>query len=178
LSNTLVIITADHGEEFGEHRWVGHGNGLNLPALHVPLLIAFPGRIGGGIRVAETVTLRDVPSTVVDLLGIGAAQMPGRSLVVHWGSAPAVAREPPSPVLSEVNRPRRTAPWYAVAKGRMRSVIVGNHRYILNGDGREEIYDIVADPWETTDLAKSDGSQAILDAARKELASALGTGVR
>jgi hypothetical protein len=60
----------------------------------------------------------------------------------------------------------------------MRSVIVGNHRYILNGDGREEIYDIVADPWETTDLAKSDGSQAILDAARKELASALGTGVR
>ncbi len=177
LSNTLVIITADHGEEFGEHGWVAHGNGLYLPALHVPLLIAFPGRIDGGIRVAETVTLRDIPATVVDLLGIGAAQMPGRSLVVHWASAPA-ARERPSPVLSEVNRPRRTSAWYAVAKGRMRSIIVGNHHYILNGDGREELYDIVADPWETIDLAKSDGSQAILDAARKELALALGTGVR
>ena len=33
---TVVIVTSDHGEEFGEHRFVGHGRGLHFPVLHVP----------------------------------------------------------------------------------------------------------------------------------------------
>ena len=45
LSNTLVIVTADHGEHLGEHKIYGHGQSLYRPELHVPLLIAFPAGV-------------------------------------------------------------------------------------------------------------------------------------
>ena len=41
LDRTIIIITADHGEEFGEHRVFDHGNSLYFPSVHVPLLIFF-----------------------------------------------------------------------------------------------------------------------------------------
>lgn len=178
-SNTLVVVTADHGEEFGEHRWFGHANGLYFSALHVPLLISFPGRLSGGIRVAEPVTLRDLPATVVDLLGIrGEVNFPGRSLSVHWTPEPDSVRTPPSPLLSEVSRHENQPAWYAVSKGDMQSIIVGRHHYIRNGDGREELYDVVADPGEMADLAASENSRAVLEVARVSLKRASGNGSR
>jgi arylsulfatase A-like enzyme len=174
MSNTLVIVTADHGEEFGEHGWFSHGNGLYLPGLHVPLLISFPARIPGGVRVAEPVTLRDLPATVVDLLRFSdAAGMPGRSLSLRWEATSDSSRMAASPLLSEVNRPRNALSWYAVARGNMQSVIVGRHHYIRNGDGREELYDVAADPWEITNLAKAANSQQVIDVCRSALMSAL-----
>lgn len=174
LSTTLIIVTSDHGEEFGEHGWVSHGNGLHFPSLHVPLLVSFPGRVPGGVRIVDPVTLRDLPATVADLLGFGVEiGFPGRSLALYWGSARDSLRAPESPLLSEVNRPRNSPEWYAVAKGDMRSIIVGRHHFIRNGDGREELYDIVADPWETTDLSLEPRKE-VLDSLRKRLISALG----
>ena len=174
LWNTLVVVTADHGEEFGEHSWFSHGNGLYFPALHVPLLISFPGRIPGGVRVVEPVTLRDLPATVVDLLrSTGAAGMPGRSLALDWGPTPTSSRMAASPLLSEVNRARNAPEWYAVAHGNMKSVIVGKHHYIRNGNGREELYDIVADPWEKLDLAKYPDSRPVIEAGRAAMKSAM-----
>ncbi len=178
LSNTLVIVTADHGEEFGEHGWVNHGNGLHYPSVHVPLLISFPGRVPGGVRVAEPVTLRDLPATALDLLGIAGAGIPGRSLALHWERSPITSREGASPLLSELKKRKRTLWWYALSKGDMRSIIVGRYQYIRNGDGREELYDVVTDPWETVDLTRSAGHPAILDTARNALESALKNGPR
>ena len=43
LDNTVVVITADHGEGFGEHGLSGHGVSLYRPELHVPLLVLSPG---------------------------------------------------------------------------------------------------------------------------------------
>lgn len=42
LEDTLIVITSDHGEQFGEHGLLTHGNSLYLPLLHVPLLISYP----------------------------------------------------------------------------------------------------------------------------------------
>jgi arylsulfatase A-like enzyme len=174
LSNTLVVVTADHGEEFGEHGWFSHGNGLYLPSLHVPLLISFPGRIPGGVRVAQRVTLRDLPATVLDLLGTArAAGLPGRSLALHWGLTPISSRMVASPLLSEVTRARNAPAWYAIARGDMQSIILGKHHYIRYGDGREELFDVEADPWEKTDLAKSPDSRPVIEACRAALMSAL-----
>ena len=179
LANTVVLVTADHGEEFGEHGWLGHGNGLHLPALHVPLLISFPGQVPGGVRVAEPVTLRDLPATVIDLLrSAGAAAMPGRSLAFYWDSTSKAYGLAASPLLSEVNRPSSPPAWYAVAKGDMRSIIVGTQHYIRNGNGREELYDIVMDPWETADLSRTEAGKASLNGLRETLRSALSLGVR
>ena len=42
LDQTLLILTADHGEQFGEHGDFGHGMSLYEPEVHVPLLVSFP----------------------------------------------------------------------------------------------------------------------------------------
>ncbi|HYN81242.1 MAG TPA: sulfatase [Gemmatimonadaceae bacterium] len=179
LANTLVIVTSDHGEEFGEHGWAGHGNGLYLPGLHVPLLIAFPGRIPGGTVIGDPVTLRDLPATVLDLLAPGRqGGLPGNSLASRWRSTESVPGIPVSPVLTGVTGPENAPSWYAVAKGDMKSIIVGKNHYIRNGDGREELFDIVADPWETRDLARAKNGNAELAIARHALDSAIRTGRR
>jgi arylsulfatase A-like enzyme len=179
LANTLVIITSDHGEEFGEHGWVSHGNGLYYPGLHVPLVISFPGRVPGGVRVSDGVTLRDLPATALDLVGLGArAAVPGRSWAVHWSANVDSSGVPPSPLLSELKRPRNLPSWYAVAKGDMQSIIVGQHHYIRNADGREELFDVVTDPWETTDLSTRPESRIVLETTRAALALAMNIGVK
>ena len=51
LDGTIVVVTSDHGEEFAEHGFMSHGNGLHFPALHVPLMVYAPGRAPAGQRV-------------------------------------------------------------------------------------------------------------------------------
>lgn len=177
LANTVVVVTADHGEEFGEHGWVSHGNGLYLPALRVPLVIFFPGHVPEGAVVAEPVTLRDLPATVLDLLNLpDQRSIPGNSLSSRWHSVGDSSRAATSPVLSEVRSVRNGPRWYAVAKGDMESIVIGNHHYIRNGDGREELFDIAVDPWEKTNLAGSVRYEGALVAARSALDAALRVG--
>ena len=77
---TLVIVTADHGEEFWDHGSLGHGESHFQEQLHVPLIVAGPGVRPGTIE--EPVSLIDLFPTILDLLRIGGTQehMPGRSL--------------------------------------------------------------------------------------------------
>src|SRR5262249_61756073 len=83
LRDTVVIITSDHGEEFGERGVFNHGYSLYLDEVHVPLVILAPGAPAGR-AVAEPVSLRDLPATVVDLLGLaGASPLPRRALAAH-----------------------------------------------------------------------------------------------
>lgn len=176
LSNTLVVVTSDHGEEFGEHGWVSHGNGLYLPALHVPLVISFPGHVPEGAVVEDPITLRDLPATVLYLTAGNQRNIPGNSLSWRWSPAPDSTRMTMSPVLSEVRSPRNNPSWYASARGDMQSIVTGRHHYIRNGDGREELFDIVSDPWEAVDLAKTESGKAMLVTARAALNSATRSG--
>ena len=85
LESTLVIVTADHGEEFGEHDLFDHGNSLYLPSVHVPLLMLYPHSIPAGGRVETLVSLRDLPATILDVAGIAnRADIPGASLARCW----------------------------------------------------------------------------------------------
>jgi choline-sulfatase len=70
--DTLLIVTADHGEEFFEHGKVGHGHSLFQELVHVPLLVHFPG-LARPRRVAPYVSLVDVAPTIVDLFNLGPA---------------------------------------------------------------------------------------------------------
>lgn len=70
-----VAITGDHGEEFGEHGRVGHGESLNLETLHVPLLLRPPGadpawRDVRGQRFGTPVSLVDLAPTLASLVGV------------------------------------------------------------------------------------------------------------
>ena len=80
LENTYVIITSDHGELFGEHNLTTHGNSLYAPAVRVPLIIVGPGIPPA--RIERAVTLRDLPSTMTQLVGIEST-FPGVSLTGH-----------------------------------------------------------------------------------------------
>ena len=152
LQNTLVIITADHGEQFGEHGLHGHSNSLYRPLLQVPLVIVMPGTVPAGVRVTAPVSLRDVASTIADLVGANAAQFGGSSLRRAWngqgvGNATIFAETNPYP-LSDFDGP--------VVRGAMKTIVSDGQQYIRNGDAVEELYDVTADPYEVKNLAPAE----------------------
>jgi arylsulfatase A-like enzyme len=170
LDNTIVVITSDHGEHFGEHGFMRHGNTLYLEVLHVPLMIVYPSKIQSPIRVAEPVTLRDIPASVIDLTGDACPGcLPGRSLAEHWtardpGAEPGVA---PSPLFSEVSKGVRLPARYPAARGDMQSLVADGLHFIVNGDGGEELYDLGIDRDETRNLVTIPG--AVLNRDRMRL---------
>jgi arylsulfatase A-like enzyme len=97
LENTVVVLTSDHGELFGEHGRMAHGGRAHDELLRVPLVIAFPDADLSGGRVDERVDLRDVKPTLLDYLGIADASSRGRSLMPHLRYGEAL----PPPALFE-----------------------------------------------------------------------------
>lgn len=172
LGNTVIVVTSDHGEAFGEHGLSGHGVSLYRPETHIPLFVVYPEGAPAGRRVAHPVSLRDVPPTVLDLVGAGDdSPFPSASLASAWSDDPQGV-DVVDPVLVEVDRAGRVPPEVEDAParlGRMRSVVAQGRAYILNGDGREELYDLDADPEETNDLAGSPGAEDELDRFRAQL---------
>lgn len=80
LDNTVIIVSADHGETFGEHGSLGHGT-LHDEVLHVPLVMA-GGNIKAGAVVKGLVELMDLAPTIVELAGINSVKgFHGRSLL-------------------------------------------------------------------------------------------------
>jgi arylsulfatase A-like enzyme len=180
LDETLVIVTADHGEHFGEHELFGHGGSLYAPEVHVPLLIAGPGArpVPSGARVPGTVSLRDLPATITDLAGLRkAAVFPGASLARCWDPRRGTGPDGSGPILSEVDNPlnvqHANGGRSPVFRGAMKALAAGDWSYIRNGDGREELYDLAADPQELQDLAGTADAGPRLERFRAELERAL-----
>jgi arylsulfatase A-like enzyme len=165
LRNTLVIITSDHGEELGEHGLFGHGRSLYGQEVHVPLLIMQPGGPAGWV-VTDPVSMRDLPATIVGLLGLAqGAPFPGGSLAGSWSTGSRQHGIASSPAFSEValrdkvsKNPKRAPAW----RGPMQSLAQGGQAFIRNADGRAELYDIVRDPAEEHDLAASADPAALM----------------
>ena len=109
LDQTLVVVTSDHGEGLGEHNLFDHGESLYRTEIRVPLVIRPPSGLNPSSVVGETVSLRDLPATIVDLLGLGAGSpFPGISLARFWRNSPSgnvdLSRET-DPVVSELRDP-------------------------------------------------------------------------
>jgi len=80
LEHTVVIVTADHGEEFRDHGGLLHGTALFEESVRIPLIMTGPGLPAGRV-VGERVSLVDVAPTLLDLLGLPAEpRFEGRSL--------------------------------------------------------------------------------------------------
>jgi arylsulfatase A-like enzyme len=169
LRNTLLIVTSDHGEEFGEWGLLSHGNTLNPAVLWVPLVIAFPGRIAPGTRVAEPVSLVDLPATVLTLADSArASELPGLPLLQRGQAGPL----PHSPAVAEMEYARDTPAWYQHGEGPLRSLTVAGWHYIRETRGQETLMDIRTVPAGTRVDPRSLAAQALLQAARARLDSA------
>jgi arylsulfatase A-like enzyme len=149
LDNTLVILTADHGEEFGEHGVFTHGHSLNDRVLHVPMLIRLPARLPRNLRIGEWVSIRDIPATILDVTETSGA-MPGRSLARFWSST---GTKPPEPLVVAVNRAPGNPPEYSVARGDMRGLLMDPWKLVIDGDRQSHLFDLRRDPDERRDLA-------------------------
>ena len=170
LEDTLVIITADHGEQFGEHKLFVHGDSLYRPLLYVPLMLLLPGQVPQRVKLSNEASLREIPATVVDLLGINANyQFPGRSLSRFWiNGNDKIPNQ--MPLLSEVKKWLGPTRWLPSSKGSMKALIFQGVKYIKNeGTGEEELYDLRSDPEELINLAGSQGDQKTLQWFRSSL---------
>jgi arylsulfatase A-like enzyme len=159
LKDTLIIITSDHGEEFGEHQVFNHGYSLYLYETHVPLVM-ISAAAPAGRAVVEPVSLRDLPATVVDLLGLSAdSPFPGRSLSVYWQMATGADRPPTTPPVAEAYLPTsaldtRRGPGPS-QRGYTMSLLTRGWHYIRDGTGAEGLYDLVKDPRESLNVLRT-----------------------
>jgi arylsulfatase A-like enzyme len=164
--NTLVIVSSDHGEMFGEHRQIQHTSGVYIPVVHVPLALALPDVLPAGVRVSTPVSLRDIPATVLHLTGHETGSpFRGRSLATDWSASGAAA----SPVLSEMDFHSREI----LSEGHISSLIDGPFQYVRFRDGREELYNVVADKRGESNVADQPASAAVIARMRATLDSLL-----
>jgi len=165
--DTLIVVTADHGEQFGEHGRVYHAFSLYEPAARVPLIVKWPrphadGR--AGTSEERLASLADVLPTVCDVAGVAAPEeLDGRSLLAQPDHGRPVFGEycPSEEVLhlaehfAGANR--------EVLAGLARSlqaVWQGDDKLILGSDGSLELYDLAADPGEERELSAAEPGRA------------------
>jgi uncharacterized sulfatase len=169
LDDTIVIVTADHGEALGDHNYVGHSFVVYQELVHVPLIIHDPeGRFPAGKRVSTNVSTRRIFHTLLDLTSITPpldaadpnAQISELSLVRATNGRPDPERGvafaeafPPTTFLSVLEH--RSPALIDRLRLRLvrRGVYDGVHKLTMVHDQVEGLFDTAADPTEDQDVA-------------------------
>jgi arylsulfatase A-like enzyme len=144
MENAVVVVSADHGEEFQEHGSWHHGGTLYREVVHVPLamrVLGIPGR-----RVPDPVSLVDLAPTVLDAVGVPPpATFMGRSLLPRLRGRPA----PPDPIFAETE--------LTATRSHLVSLRDGPRAFFLSlgasepPEGTAALYDLASDPAERID---------------------------
>ena len=144
LSDTLVIVTSDHGEAFGEHGEVSHSIFLYNTTLHVPLLISLQGN--KPVRRNEVVSLIDIYPTVLELMNWkpGADSLDGRSLAAAIRGDSVEDRDSYAETLAPA-LDFGWSPLYAVHSSKFKFIEAP----------KPELYDLRIDPGEKNNLIAS-----------------------
>ncbi|MBN2198740.1 MAG: sulfatase [Candidatus Aminicenantes bacterium] len=154
-NNTIVVVTADHGEEFFEHRGWGHGRSLFDEVLHVPLIFRAPGLIPEGGRFGGPAALIDLFVTLPRLCGIGPGPVPPYPL----------AGADQSPLLLGTSRsPAREMIFSELGSGGMSGLCVRTptSKALILKHGlqtRRMFFDLAADPGELRDIFDPDSEK-------------------
>jgi arylsulfatase A-like enzyme len=156
LGRTVVVLTADHGEEFQEHGQLLHDQAYD-ESMRVPLLVRVPG--AGSLRVSSRlVSLEDIAPTILDFCGSAPLpEMQGRSLrpLVTGGKDPP---ERSKVLMMDKNGGMglRTARWK-----------------ILTTESGTQVYDLVRDPAERNDLMAHRPAPPEAEQLRRDLEAAV-----
>ena len=165
LDNTVLIITADHGENFGDHNLMKHVSCVYDTLLHVPLVIRYPALFEAGSRVGEQVQLTDVYPTILDIVGIDwdNEEIQGFSLLRKWEERErkfAIAEHAVwSGWLDKLieTRLQFDASMYA---RRLKAVRTEEFKYIWASDGHDELYNIRQDSEELNNIIETNPEKA------------------
>jgi choline-sulfatase len=141
--DTIVVVTGDHGEAFGEHGEYAHSIFVYDTTLRVPLLVSGPG-VRPTTHVADPVTLADLAPTVMRLLGGTMKDVDGIDLSAALGGGAIPRRE----LYAESFAPLVEFGWAP-----LRALRSG--KWKLVAAPKPELFDIEHDPGETTNLAPS-----------------------
>lgn len=141
FENTLIVVTADHGELFGEQERWGHGAFLTQQELSVPMFIKQPGGAPQPARDERPIQQLDVMPLVLERLGLPVpAGVQGRTGGVDH---PLVSEVYPLPMFAQ------TGDW--------RVLVEGSLKYVWSSQGNHALYDLAADPLELHDLSGERG---------------------
>jgi len=160
LKNALVVVTADHGEQFGHHGVFGHGASLNEAVIHVPLSVHMPDNSLG--FVPEPVELGGLAAFILDTVGV---DTPPTMRIKELPTVDDTQRAThPAPVRSELVQWVQKDHWQ-----HKQALVLGTHKLLVTPDGREVMYDLSRDPYERRPLPSVDAT--LHDALEVELAA-------
>ncbi len=159
--NTVLIVTADHGENIGHHGLMDHQYCLYDSLVHVPLVVQ-GGQFDDYGEITDLVSLTDIAPTLLDVAGIEAPKaresFQGRSF--HPDSDDSshefVISEymAPQPSMDALERHVEDLPSEIYEFDRsLRSIRTTEHKLVRGSDGTTELYDLVNDPGETTNVS-------------------------
>ncbi len=150
--DTLIIVTSDHGEFFGEHQLLSHGTGLYEGGLRIPILVKYPGGRYAGEVLNERVSIMDIYATVLETLGLGVPEV----------SAVALGTRARGPVIAEEYEygmnVRRFGPRFA---GDRSAIYKEGYKYVKSTVAPGELYNLTTDEAEEKDLSGDESAVAL-----------------
>jgi arylsulfatase A-like enzyme len=184
--NTIVVFCSDHGDFMGEHRMQCKGGVFYDCLTRIPLIVSWPGRVAEGMRDDSMVNLVDLAPTLLQLQGLAvprAMHSEGLPTVTDAEPRDATCAEygaggPPFRMADLEKLPRpygrralmQSLQWRE-AEGRRKMVRTREWKYVHDPMGdRDELYDLVNDPWELENVVDNPVHQDILAEMRLRLA--------
>ena len=172
LDNAVVVITADHGEEFKEHGLIGHDKSLYEEVVRVPLIMLVPGHTER-TDIEQVVSLVDIAPTLVDLAGAPIPQPfeghswkgtlindPSRGRLLSWFSSGLASDGTPGSAYAElIKNAERNGKRFTPHE---HAIVVGAHKLIVGTAGEHEYYDLTADPGEKNPNGLSEAERSTL----------------
>ena len=163
LANTLIVFTADHGEELYDHGWWLHARTVFEELIRVPLIVRWDQHLPAGRRLAGTVRLLDLTPTIISAAGgMPSSTWAGIDLLPHLAGTDPIPRLGAFASAGTRNRPLRAG---LVLEGKKLVVFNRNERQHEPGRNerialhvdrlrmsRQALYDLRADPHERENL--------------------------
>lgn len=152
LDNTIVVITSDHGELFGEHGLWEHHNSLYKPVIYVPLIVWYPKSAPQNMRIDTPVSNTFIPAMLLDMLGEPRqTAFRGPPLSQLWAD-PAAAANFPDPI-AEMAESSWVNPHHLSIRGDMVTVLSPEWQFIAHEFNGIELYNLNDDPDQENNLA-------------------------
>ncbi len=172
LENTILVVTADHGEHFGEHGFMDHKMSVYEPVLRVPLIVVWPGRLPAGLQFSELVQNVDVAPSLLSWSGVTPPSTSGRPRLGLDGRL----NPPRSRAYVEFDRPTLfldiMAKAFPGADSRrfdraLWAVRTDRHKLVQGSDGWLALFDLSEDPAEARDVR--DRNPALVEGLLQDL---------